>query len=146
MNKAEIRQLGVEKVSEKVAALQNLIAEMRAGNTETKSSMGDKYETGREMLQQEINTLEVQLNAHLKNLNIIQNGSDELHTTIGPSSLVQTSHGFFYFSVALGPLDYDGIQIIFLSPEAPLAKALSSKKTGDTVTFNGTDHFIHHIW
>ena len=31
-----------------------------------KSSMGDKYETSREMLQQEINNLQLQLNEQLK--------------------------------------------------------------------------------
>jgi hypothetical protein len=45
--------------------------------------MGDKYETGREMLQQEINNLQRQLNESLNQQSIIQKISSD------PSSKVQ---------------------------------------------------------
>ena len=62
MNKARILDEVRIKISEKIKTLEHLIAQTRESNNETKSSMGDKYETGREMLQQEINTLQIQLN------------------------------------------------------------------------------------
>ena len=72
MNKSEILQIIRGKLSEKTDYLEHLISETRAANNETKSSMGDKYETSREMVQQEINNLQVQLNENLKSLNSLK--------------------------------------------------------------------------
>ena len=66
MNKEELITIIRQKLSEKIENFEKLIAETRASSNDTKSSMGDKYETGREMLQQEINNLQVQLNEILK--------------------------------------------------------------------------------
>ena len=66
MNKSEILQIIQKKLSEKIDNLERLIAETRASNNETKSSMGDKYETTREMVQQEINNLQIQLNENIR--------------------------------------------------------------------------------
>ena len=73
MNKAELLELVKEKISEKIQKLEQLIAETRVSNNDTKSSMGDKYETSREMLQQEINKLELQLNEQLNTQQILKN-------------------------------------------------------------------------
>ncbi len=73
MNKAELLELVKQKISEKIQKLEQLIAETRASNNDTKSSMGDKYETSREMLQQEINNLQLQLNEQLKSQQILKN-------------------------------------------------------------------------
>ena len=62
MNKSEILLIIQDKLSAKIENLERLINETRASNNETKSSMGDKFETSREMVQQEINTLQIQLN------------------------------------------------------------------------------------
>ena len=72
MNKSEILQIIRGKLSEKTDYLEHLISETRDANNETKSSMGDKYETSREMVQQEINNLQVQLNENLKSLNSLK--------------------------------------------------------------------------
>ena len=66
INKEELVNITKSKIQDKIKSLEKLIAETRASNNETKSSMGDKYETGREMLQQEINNLQVQVNEVIK--------------------------------------------------------------------------------
>ena len=50
--KSELLEIIHQKISEKIQKLEQLIAETRASNNDTKSSMGDKYETSHEMLQQ----------------------------------------------------------------------------------------------
>ena len=45
MNKAELLELVKQKFLKKIQKLEQLIAETRASNNDTKSSMGDKYET-----------------------------------------------------------------------------------------------------
>ena len=72
MNKSEILQIIQKKLSEKIDNLERLIDETRASNNETKSSMGDKYETSREMVQQEINNLQIQLNENLRAKNSLK--------------------------------------------------------------------------
>lgn len=72
INKEELVNVIKSKIKDKIKSLEKLIAETRASNNETKSSMGDKYETGREMLQQEINNLQVQLNEVIKQQSILQ--------------------------------------------------------------------------
>ena len=46
-NKEDLIQIINQKLSEKIRKLESMILETRASNNDTKSSMGDKYETGR---------------------------------------------------------------------------------------------------
>ena len=81
MDKQKLSLLISQKLSEKIQTFEKLIAETRASNNDTKSSMGDKYETGREMLQQEINNLQVQLNEVLKQQDFLKTSFDKLRMT-----------------------------------------------------------------
>ena len=92
MNKTEILNLVQEKISEKIRNLERLISETRESNNETKSSMGDKYETGREMLQQEINALFCQR----KKCSVIQPGTRNGGKGIDHACL--TDQRFYAFS------------------------------------------------
>ena len=61
--KANLHALCVAYVQSRMQAAQQAIAEaQQAQNDDTKSSAGDKYETGREMAQQETNRNLAQLN------------------------------------------------------------------------------------
>jgi hypothetical protein len=81
-----------------------LIAETRASNNDTKSSMGDKYETSREMLQQEINNLQIQLNEHLKSQKILKNINPNPHKVVSLGSWVETDKGKFFIAISLGEI------------------------------------------
>ncbi|MGA9211727.1 hypothetical protein, partial [Kaistella sp.] len=146
MNKQEILNIVKTKLAEKIENLENLIAETRASNNETKSSMGDKYETTREMVQQEINNLQVQLNENLKANNSLKLIPLSATKKVGFGSLVETSNGLFYISVSLGRIE-NGQQTIFLiSPESPLAKTIFGKKKDDVFTINNINQTIQNIW
>ena len=146
MNKTEILKLVYEKLDLKIKTLQDLISETRASNNETKSSMGDKYETTREMVQQEINNLQVQLNENLKAKNSLKLIPLLPSQKIGFGSLVETSNGFFYISVSLGNLVFDNKKIFLISPESPLAKALFEKKKFEEFSLNNINQKIINIW
>ena len=60
--KAELYQFIAQQIEDKITYLNGLIDDLRASNNDTKSSMGDKYETSREMMQQEITRIQNQLN------------------------------------------------------------------------------------
>ena len=147
MNKTELIKLINQKLSEKIQTFEKLIAETRASNNDTKSSMGDKYETGREMLQQEINHLQVQLNEVLKQQDFLKTSFDKLRMTkkfdkAEKGAIVKTEKGLFFISVSLGEITFDNQKIICISPESPLAKAMNGKQKGDVFSLNNMNQKI----
>ena len=144
MNKSEILQIIQKKLSEKIDNLERLIAETRASNNETKSSMGDKYETSREMVQQEINNLQIQLNLRAKNS--LKLMSINAHQIVGLGSLVKTDKGLFYIAVSLGEIIFNDHKIFVISTESPLAKAMSGKSQNAEFSFNNNKQQIVKIW
>ncbi len=145
MNKSDLLQVVYGKLSEKIRTLEQLIADTRAANNETKSSMGDKYETSREMVQQEINKLQLQLNDSISARNSLASINVSPHETIAAGSLVKTQRGLFFIAVPVGEIVFGNEKIFVLSPESPLATAMWGKKTGDSVLVNHTEHNIIQI-
>lgn len=136
MNKEELIKIIGQKLSEKIENFEKLIAETRASSNDTKSSMGDKYETGREMLQQEINNLQGQLNEILKQKDFLKTILPKPSDKAEKGAIVKTDKGLFFISVSLGEIKIDNQKIICISPESPLAKAMNGKLTNDVFTLN----------
>jgi len=145
MNKENILQILKDKISEKIKIFENLIAETRASSNDTKSSMGDKYETGREMLQQEINNIQRQLNETLNQQNFLKKLNTETCTKVQNGALVKTDKGFFYISVSAGEIVFAGKKIMTISSESPLAKAMFGKKIAETFIINNVNQVIEEI-
>ena len=144
--KSKLLEIIHQKISEKIQKLEQLIAETRASNNDTKSSMGDKYETSREMLQQEINNLQIQLNEHLKSQQILKNINPNPHKIVTLGSLVETEKGMFFIAISLGELSFNQEKIFVISAESPLAKAMNGKKVGETFIVNNLTQIIKNIW
>ncbi len=123
-----------------------MIAETRASNNETKSSMGDKYETSREMVQQEINNIQLQLNENLRAKNSLKLITTNPHQTIGVGSLVETDKGLFYIAVSLGEIIFNEKKIFVISTESPLGNVLLGHKTGEEISLNNLKQKILKIW
>ena len=146
MNKTEILALMKTKVEEKILYLENLIADTRSSNNDTKSSMGDKYETGREMLQQEINRLQNQANVFIQQRDFLKKISTHENSKVETGTLVETDKGWFYLSVSLGEFQFEGKKIFAISPETPLAIAMLNKKVGDNIVVNQMQQKIKSIY
>lgn len=146
MKKAELVLTVKNKLAEKIAHLENLISQTRASNTETKSSMGDKYETGREMVQQEINNLQRQLSEAFQQQESVKRLSDNQNQTADFGALVETDKGYFYISTSAGELKFGEKKIITISPESPLAKAMHGKKSGEDFIVNNLKQTILKVW
>lgn len=140
MNKREILNFIQNILTEKIQNLQKLIEETRASSNDTKSSMGDKYETGREMLQQEINNLQIQLNGFSNSMNILKNINPVPHQSVGLGSLVETEKGKFFIAVSLGEIVFEKEKIFIISAESPLAKAMHGLKKNDV------NQAIKNVW
>lgn len=145
MDKASLLRLIKEKLSEKIENFEKLISETRASSNDTKSSMGDKYETGREMLQQEINNLQVQLNEILKQKDFLKTVLPKPNDKAEKGAIVKTEKGLFFISVSLGEIKIDSEKIICISPESPLAKAMNGKQKGEVFSLNNMSQKIFEI-
>ena len=146
MNKEELITIIRQKLSEKIENFEKLIGETRASSNDTKSSMGDKYETGREMLQQEINNLQVQLNEILKQRDFLKTVLPKPNDKAEKGAIVKTEKGLFFISVSLGEIKFENEKIICVSPESPLAKAMNGKIKSEVFSINNINQKIENIW
>jgi transcription elongation GreA/GreB family factor len=118
-----------------------------AGNNETKSTAGDKHETGRAMMQLE----QEKLGNQLVDLESQKNDFDKIdfsinQTIISNGSLIETNKGFFLIASAIGKLEIDQITIFVISKKSPLALVLMGLKNNDTIDFNGMKYLIKNHW
>jgi transcription elongation GreA/GreB family factor len=133
---------------EQVDNLNAIMAELKdALGSESKSTAGDKHETGRAMIQLEQERAGHQLRQaeelllSLQSINILLPPAE----TIQLGSLAITDKGSFYISVGLGKITLDSKLYYAVSPIAPIAVALLSKRVGDGPVFNGQQLVIKSI-
>ncbi len=146
MDKSYILELTERKIHQNKSNLEQLILEARASNNDTKSSMGDKYETSREMLQQEINNLQRQLNVVLDQAALCKTLSDKSCDKVERSAVVKTDKGLFFIGVAVGEMLLDDQKIICISEGSPLAVAMKGKIIGEEFIINGLKQKILAIY
>ena len=117
-----------------------------ASNDDTKSSAGDKYETSREMMQQDIDRNKRLLIDAQDNLRVLQSiDSAQKSANVTHGSYVITSQGSFYISVSAGQLHVGDKTIFAISPASPIGKLLLEKKKGDGFDFNGKKYSIENV-
>lgn len=134
-------------VQSRLNAAQDAIEQLQASaNEETKSSAGDKYETGRAMVQLEIEKHQSQRAELLKQLQTLNNISGIKETdTAHPGAIVQTSRGWFFLSISAGEVEVDGQKVICISVNSPIGALLRGLKSGDTFTFNRLEYLIIQV-
>ena len=125
-------------VANKIAAVDDALREaQRTANQETKSSAGDKYETGRAMMHLEQEKLAGQRATALQSKKVLdQIDPNRSGSRVGLGSLVQTDRGWFYVSVGLGQVAVGSEFCFAISPAAPLGNALWGRRAGEAATFN----------
>ena len=120
------------------AARTAMQAAQESSSSETKSSAGDKYETGREMAnaERDRNAAHMQQAQQLQ-AELARISPDAPCDTVRPGALVITSLGRFYISISAGKLVLDGPEIFAVSAAAPVAVALKGRRAGEEAAFNG---------
>jgi len=118
----------------------------KAQNEDTKSSAGDKYETGRAMMQQEKDRNTIQLNEANKlmvALNHISTKGNSVEAETG--SLVITDNGKFYIAISAGILTVEGEPYFAVSPASPVGVKLKGLKAGDGFELNGKKYKVGEV-
>ena len=118
-----------------------------SANEETKSSAGDKYETTREMIQQEIEKHSAAIAEAVKQKQLLQQiSTGKRHEKIQTGSLVITDKNNFYIAISAGALLVEGKKYLAVSPSSPIAIQMIDKHTGDTFSFNNTTHVVKEVF
>ena len=134
----------MEYVDDRIASIESaLSASHDASVNDTKSSAGDKYETTREMMQQEISRNSLQL-MEAKKLRISMNklSPDSTSPIVKPGSYVCTSNGDFYISISAGLIKTDDKSTYAVSQFSPIGKQLLDLQSGETITVNNQTYTI----
>lgn len=139
--KAKLQQI----LEEKIHHFENMIADLRTSNNDTKSSMGDKFETSREMLQQEIMRLQQQLANVQQQKAVLSHMRERAAQTIGFGSVVTTSVGNFVVAISMGRFKVLEKEYIGISEQTPLAKQLIGKKKEDRFIFQQKEAKIFQV-
>jgi transcription elongation GreA/GreB family factor len=142
MDKYEIKQALLEEVEEliyqKISVFEKMMNDAQdSANNETKSSAGDKFETGREMMHMERDKNAKQLSEARKlEMFLSQIKTDQVFDKVAFGSVVETDFGNYFVSIAAGRIIVDEKKYFAISPQAPLAREMMQKEKGDTITFN----------
>ncbi|MBI3133340.1 MAG: 3-oxoacyl-ACP synthase [Bacteroidetes bacterium] len=126
------------------AALQNA---QEAANEESKSTAGDKHDTSRAMMQIEVEQATRQL-AEAEKLRdeLTRINATKTYDAVVAGSLVKTSHGNYFVSIAAGKLDFEGQTYFAVSVSSPVVQALKGLKKGDRTVLNGNNLVINEVF
>lgn len=140
-------QLCLDFVAQRINTATEALRQAReASNDDTKSSAGDKFETSREMAQQDINRNKQLLADAQQQRAVLQSLADIREAvTVRSGSLVLTNQGSFYISISAGQLQLDGKTYFAISAASPIGKLLIGKSVGEEVAFNGKKYLIEQI-
>jgi hypothetical protein len=117
-----------------------------SANEDSKSSAGDKHETGRSMAQLEQEKLSFQMmeaEKLVQTMNQLERGRSS--SIASPGSLVFTDGGNYYISISAGKITVDGETYFAVSLQSPIGLILAGLKTRDTFKFNGRTLSIKKI-
>lgn len=105
--------------------------------SETKSSAGDKHETGRAMIQLEMEKAgqqlaEVNLMQEVLNKIIV----DKTSEIVCLGSLVKTNKATYFLAISVGKVVVEQQDYFVVSAQSPIGKQLLGKTVGDLIPFN----------
>ena len=138
----------ITHVEERLKRVQHTIARLQESLTsETKSTAGDKHETGRAMVQLEREKAGIQLAEIQKLQQLLAKISLNSNTAVVHlGSLVRTTKAIYFIAISIGEVKITDEVVFAIAPNTPIGKLLLGKKQGDSITFNDTTQRILEIF
>lgn len=137
----------VNYVREKLATIQSAIGNAQeSANDDSKSSAGDKHETGRAMAQLEQEKLSGQLAENQKllhTLNTLDPG--KVSASIRAGSLVFTDKGNYFIAISAGKIIIGSDIYFAVSAVSPIGKELIANTNPKEFSFNGQKYLIKKV-
>lgn len=152
MTKKEIKIQLLEACKKQLASRREAVDSILANvaqslREETKSSAGDKHETGRAMLQLERENAGKQL-AEIEKLEAILNRVS-LEVSEGPVHLgcvVKTSQANYFICIPAGEITIHSTNFYAIGATSPVGQRLLSKGEGDEVSFRESTFKVYSIF
>ncbi len=148
LSKKVIYQKCLEFVEQRISHAQAALdSATEAGNSEDKSSAGDKHETGRAMaqLEQEKSVKQLREAQDLKNT-LLKINPDVHSAKAVAGSLVVTDKNNFCIAVAVGKIEVEGTTVFVLSPASPIGQKLLGLSAGEQMDFNGQVYKVKEVY
>tara|TARA_B100000795_G_C22689358_1_gene394978 strand:- start:477 stop:926 length:450 start_codon:yes stop_codon:yes gene_type:complete len=145
--KEALFQQCVDHVNIRLQTIQNTISShQKALSSETKSSAGDKHETGRAMLQLEMEKAGQQLMSIQQMKEILAKIVTSKKETVGSlGTIIETSSINYFLSISAGKLTVKEINYFAISASSPIGQLLLGKKEGDVLFWNRKEINIQKI-
>ena len=123
-----------------------LSSNQKALQSETKSSAGDKHETGRAMLQLEMEKAGQQLSGIVQ-MKVVLSKIDVLKSSKNAclGSVIITAKVSYFLSISAGQLVVADKSYFAISVSSPIGKLLLGKQEKDMISFNGKSIVINEI-
>lgn len=137
----------VNYVESKIALIVKAVNELQqASMLETKSSMGDKYETTISSIHLEMNKYAQQMNecSTMKKI-LFQINAAKQSDSVQPGCLVCTNNGNYFIAITAGEFEIEGTRYLTISLASPLGKELHKRKPGDTFSFRNKQFVIELV-
>lgn len=148
--KRELLDIALKRTNDRISMIASALETARDSSTDdTKSSAGDKYETSREMIQQDINRYQKQLleaNKDLQQLLHIESVLNSETDVARVGTLVQTNVALYFIATSIGAVKIGDSNIFVISPLAPIGQLLIGKKIRDSFVFNNIDQKVDAIY
>lgn len=114
--------------------------------SETKSSAGDKHETGRAMLQLEMEKASQQISVvqQMKEV-LFRINTSNTSEVVRLGSIVYTNKGTYFLVVSIGKVTINTNDYFVISSSSPIGKLLLGKRKNETITFNNTKITIEEV-
>jgi len=145
--KSKLYQHCMDFILQRIATAETALQQAQeASNDDTKSSAGDKFETTREMMQQDIARNKNLLFDGQQNQQLLISLENAPHSDIVRNgSLVYTTNGLFYITISAGQIKIDNQLVFAISAVSPIGQLLIGKKAGDAFSFNKNDYTIKEV-
>lgn len=145
--KEELFEQCVDYVNQRLDTIQEIISSnQKALTSETKSSAGDKHETGRAMLQLEMEKAGQQLvsiQQMKETMAKIDISKESSVASLG--TIIETNLGNYFLSISAGQLAVANNYYFAISVSSPIGKLLLGKKEGERLFWNGKEININKI-
>lgn len=116
-------------------------------DSESKSSAGDKHETGRAMLQLEMEKAGQQLSqVQQMKLMVEKINVTKLTDVAALGTIVKTNVGNYFIGISIGKVTVLKEDYFVISPGSPLGRLIVGLKGGDEFSFNGKSQKVIHLF
>ncbi|HUH34844.1 MAG TPA: hypothetical protein VL022_03350 [Moheibacter sp.] len=145
--KEGVYQECLEAINQRLLICEKNLAMLQESLTsETKSSAGDKHETGRAMIQLEREQLGQQLAKIEREQALLTKINPKLNSeTVCLGSLVITSEHSYFIAIGLGKMIWNGQEFYAISLDSPIGQLLVGKRLGEQLSFAGKTFEIQAI-